>query len=152
MTDDVEELKRKIINYRQQVQYWKNKAGEGLDYSDFLEAAAQNDRLIAWALVGGGSIISLFSSLAPSDSDTGDIIPKAKPYTWMISPSIAINHTILENIEDMLQGDWGVKDVFQFAGMSAATFGATYLLLSAASGENDQNPIAKMFAGLAGGG
>lgn len=145
-----EELRRRYDNALERERRWK-KAAKNPELSKlFIQAIAQNDRLIAWTLVLGGSAAAMIGNLLDESDNPEDIVPAAKPWTWILSPSVAINQTILSKIEDLLQGDDMGGAILTLAGSSAAGFGAVYLLLSASSGENDDNPIGKALLGTLG--
>lgn len=141
---DYETLKRKYEALKERERYWKIKARPETTKQEFIKAVSNNDRLIAWTLVLGGSAAAMLSRLFDTQEDTG-IVPETKPWMWAVSPSIAINQSIMDKLID---GDTGTS-ILTLASTGAAGFGAAYLLLSASSGENDDNPLGKaLLAGL----
>lgn len=129
------------VGKRQEDEAKSNSSGEGTrsdtydtGYQERIEAAKKTMTAFSWVAGGPGmaALMTAYNKLitVEYDEETG------QPTSYDIGT---------EKLETT--GDWTLGDIFNFAGMGAATFGATYLLLSAMSGD-EQNMLAGMIKGI----
>lgn len=141
---DIEYYKRELRNARERERYHRQKHKLTQMEADALNALAKNDRLIAWGLFLGGSAMA---AVAGKQIEESGIVPAAPWWSFILSPSAAINLSVLNSLEGFIAGSENpIGGMLKWASTGAAAFGGAYLLLSAMSGDesNAGNPLMAM--------